>query len=126
MSKIFVIAGNRAEADDWIKSNLEKRKNSGETTLSWSEYVFVSGPEQLRGWNEPHGVFIGTWKERKDMEEIFQMLLICHSISDKSHRVINQLWGEWKDSNPKFFGLGIQPSMVMVKQSGTWNIKVIK
>ena len=126
MSKIFVIAGNSMEARDWISSNLNKRSKAGETTLSMSEYVVVTGPDKIRGWNEPHGVFIGTWKERKDMEDIFQTLLICHSISDKSHRVINQLWGEWKESinkpTPKFNNLGFQPSMVMVKQGGTWNI----
>jgi hypothetical protein len=122
MSKIFVIAGNRQQADDWIKTNLDKRSKAGETTLSWSDYVVVSGPDKLRGWNEPHGVFIGTWRERKDMEDIFQTLLVCHSISGNSHRVINQLWGEWKDSNPKFVGLGFHPSMVIIKKNGTWNI----
>lgn len=96
MSKIFVIAGNRQQADNWIKQHLIKRQESGVTTLSWSDYVVVTGAERLRGWNEPHGVFVGTWRDRSDMEEIFQTLLVCHSISDKSHRVINQLWGEWK------------------------------
>ena len=95
--KTFVIAGNRAEADDWIKKDLKKRHAQGFTTLSWSDYVVVSGADKLRGWNEPHGVFIGTWRERKDMEDIFQSLLISHRVSDKSHRVINQIWGEWKE-----------------------------
>ena len=101
MAKIFVIAGNRAQADVWIRSNLDKRAKAGETTLSLSEYVYVDSPVKIRGFAEPHGVFIGTWRERKDMEEIFQTLLVCHSITDKSHRHINQLWGEWKEANPK-------------------------
>ncbi len=101
MSKIFVIAGNRAEADYWIKGNLEKRKNDGETTLSWSDYVVVTDATRLRGYNEPHGVFIGTWRQRKDMEEIFQTLLTNYSTTQQSHRHINQLWGEWRESNPK-------------------------
>jgi len=97
MSKIFVIAGNAQQAEQWIKGNLEKRKNDGVTTLSWSDYVVVSGANKLSGWSDPHGVFIGTWRERKDMEDIFQSLLISHRVSDKSHRVINQIWGEWKE-----------------------------
>ena len=47
--KIFVIAGNRAEADQWIKSHLEKRAMSGVTTLSWSDYVVVTDVTRLKG-----------------------------------------------------------------------------
>ena len=101
MSKIFVIAGTVQQAEQWIKGNLEKRKNDGVTTLSWSDYVIVRDPTKLRGYSNPHGVFIGTWKERKDMEEIFQQLLMSHDITQNSHRTINQLWGEWKTANPK-------------------------
>ena len=60
MSKIFVIAGNRVEADQWIKSHLEKRAMSGVTTLSWSDYVVVTDVTRLKGYSDPHGVFIGT------------------------------------------------------------------
>lgn len=101
MSKIFVIAGNRAEADQWIKGNLEKRKNSGVTTLSWSDYVVVKDPVTLRGYRNPSGVFIGTWRQRKDMEGIFQLLLMATDITSNRHRMINQLWGEWQEANPK-------------------------
>ena len=97
MSKIFVIAGNRAEAESWTKQHLDKRWNLGETTLSMSEYLIVNHPISLRGVKDPHGYFIGTWIERVDLEEIFRTLLLCHIISDKTHRTINQLWGEWKD-----------------------------
>ena len=101
MSKIFVIAGTVSEAEQWIKGNLEKRKNDGVTTLSWSDYVIVRDPTKLKGYSQPHGVFIGSWRDRKDMEEIFQILLLNHGISQNSHRHINQLWGEWKSANPK-------------------------
>ena len=95
--KTFVIAGNRVEADAWIKQDLAKRQSQGVTTLSWSEYVVVTDTTKIIGVDQPHGVFIGTWRERKDMEDIFQSLLISHRVSDKSHRVINQIWGEWKE-----------------------------
>ena len=101
MSKIFVIAGNRAEADQWIKSHLEKRAMIGVTTLSWSDYVVVTDVTRLKGYSDPHGVFIGTWRQRKDMEGIFQQLLVSHDITQQSHRHINQLWGEWKEANPR-------------------------
>ena len=101
MSKIFVIAGNTHQAEQWIKGNLEKRKNDGVTTLSWSDYVIVRDPTKLKGYSNPHGVFIGTWRYRTDMEEIFQELLQRHDITQQSHRHINQLWGEWKEANPR-------------------------
>lgn len=96
MSKIFVIAGNRAEAESWTKQHLDKRWNLGETTLSMSEYVIVNHPISLRGVKDPHGYFIGTWIERIDLEEIFQQLLV--SVNDpRSRATINRLWEEWKD-----------------------------
>lgn len=101
MSKIFVIAGTVNEAEQWIKEDLRKRHSSGVTTLSWSDYVIVRDPTKLKGYSQPHGVFIGTWRMRKDMEEIFQTLLINHDITQNTHRVINQLWGEWKEANPR-------------------------
>jgi hypothetical protein len=101
MSKIFVIAGNRAEADQWIKGNLEKRKNEGVTTLSWSDYVVVKDVTNLYGYRNPSGFFIGTWKQRKDLEGIFQALLTATDITSNRHRVLNQMWGEWADANPK-------------------------
>jgi hypothetical protein len=75
MSKIFVIAGTNHEANDWIRRNMEKRHISGTTTLSRSEYVYVADPIVLRGFRDPHGVFIGTWRERKDIEQVIETLL---------------------------------------------------
>lgn len=76
MSKIFVIAGTREQANQWIKSNLEKRSKSGVTTLSWSDYVIVNDPVKVRGYSDPHGVFIGTWRDRPDIEEIVEHLFM--------------------------------------------------
>lgn len=74
MSKKFVIAGNHEQAKHWINNHLKKRQAAGETTLSSSEYVIVHGSDVLRGRGEVHGVFIGTWRERKDIEEIVEIL----------------------------------------------------
>ena len=79
MSKIFVIAGTREEANEWIKGNLTKRQNAGETTLSWSDYVIVNDPLKLRGTRDPHGVFVGNWLGRPDILEIVEDLMIASS-----------------------------------------------
>jgi hypothetical protein len=76
MSKIYVIAGHVSEAEYWIKSNLEKRAMSGVTTLSRSDYVYVSEAVRLRGIRDPHGVFVGSWKNRQDILEIVETLML--------------------------------------------------
>lgn len=73
--KIFVIAYSKAEADHWIKSNIDKRLKQGITTLSLSEYVYVDNALRIRGIQDPHGVFVGRWRERLDIVEIVENLL---------------------------------------------------
>ncbi len=74
--KKFVIAGTNHEANDWIRRDMEKRHISGITTLSRSEYVYVADPIVLRGFRDPHGVFIGTWRERKDIKLVVETLFL--------------------------------------------------
>lgn len=74
--KIFVIAYSKAEADHWIKSNIDKRIKQGTTTISLSEYVYVDNALRLRGIRDPHGVFVGRWRERTDIVDIVENLLM--------------------------------------------------
>lgn len=93
--KIFVIAGNNAEAEYWIKRDLEKRALSGVTTLSRSEYVTLSNVVQLKGVSNPHGVFYGTWRNRRDIQEIVQSLMM------QSTHVNSNLGKVWKEVIPR-------------------------
>jgi hypothetical protein len=74
MNKIFVIAGTVQQATEWITQDLEKKSPSN-NLLSRTDYVRVDGVDRLRGVQDPHGVFIGTWRERKDIYEIVQTLI---------------------------------------------------
>lgn len=76
MAKIFVIAGTRNEATEWIKKDLQKRTMAGETTLSMSEYVYVDDVIRIKGYNNPRGVFIGTWRKRADIVGIVESLYV--------------------------------------------------
>lgn len=78
-SKIYVIAGNHNQFIDYVHRNIQWRIHSGETA-SMSDYVFVAHGKQLRGVKEPHGAFIGTYKEREDIEEIATILLASYEI----------------------------------------------
>lgn len=75
--KTFVIAGTATEARNWIDSNIRKRHAAGNTSVSMSDYVTVTSSTTLRGVIDPHGVFVGSWKERWDLEEIVETLFIC-------------------------------------------------
>lgn len=109
MSKIFVIAGNKHQADDWIKKNLEKRAMSGETTLSRSEYVYVDDASRLRGYKDPRGVFIGTWRERWDIREVVETLLVQ---SVHVNPTLGKIWSEVKDK--------VKPTPKLKTLSGGW------
>ena len=81
--KTLVIAGTYDQAQLWIKNDLAKRSALGETTLSMSEYIVVHNPDQIKGMRDPHGIFVGTWKQRKDIFEILNMLLVNMTIPTK-------------------------------------------
>jgi len=85
--KNYIIAGNFDEYLQWVsKSN-----------LSPNSAICVSSPAVLRGTQNPHGFFIGTWRERDDLEDIFMELLTRTDITSDSHRTITKIWGKWKD-----------------------------
>ena len=81
--KKLIIAGSYEQAQLWIKNDLAKRNAAGETTLSMSEYTIVHNEDQLRGMRDPHGIFVGSWRERKDIFEILNMLLVNMTIPSK-------------------------------------------
>jgi hypothetical protein len=86
--KKLVIAGTYDQAQLWIHNDLAKRSAAGETTLSMSEYNIVHNPDQLRGMRDPNGIFVGRWRERKDIFEILNMLLV--NMRDDAKRNIIQ------------------------------------
>jgi hypothetical protein len=88
--KTLVIAGTYEQAQLWIQNDLAKRSAAGETTLSQSEYTIVHNPDQLRGMRDPNGVFVATWRERKDIFEILNMLLV-NMRDDAKHNIIQDL-----------------------------------
>ena len=62
--KIFVIAGN------WNEFNYY-----GRDKVLDKHYVYVSSPDTLRGHQDIHGVFIGSWRGRSDIVEILDAVI---------------------------------------------------
>lgn len=88
--KTLVIAGNANEAKYWIIQDLGKKYPSN-TSLSMSDYIIVSSPDQLRGIRNPTGIFVGTWKQRPDIFELLNMLLVNVMTDPIKHKIIQDL-----------------------------------
>lgn len=81
--KYYVIAGNKFEADSFAKKKTLEMWNNGKTSISLSDFVYVSSVDTLRGLSEIQGFYVGTWKNRKDIEEIqLQVKIIKQKMDD--------------------------------------------
>lgn len=67
----FIVAGTHSQYLDWLK-----RKGYSE-----KEYKYVMGPETLRGISAENlkGIFIGTWRNRSDINEIKNQIAVIKS-----------------------------------------------
>lgn len=66
MNKYYIVSGTAEQARVWAQKNMSLGM----------EYVYVYGPEVLRGVSNPKGIFTGTWDKRPDIKEIVKMLVI--------------------------------------------------
>lgn len=96
MSKIFVIAGNGEQARQWIVNDCERRWNARETSVSISDYVIVQRAESLKGLSDPHGVFVGTWRERDDIYYVIEALMIA---SSQPNPALVKILEEWRKND---------------------------
>jgi hypothetical protein len=76
---IYVVAGNHEEAYQYINRKLEERIRNGEQVSKVDDYTYVRDVNTLRGILNPKGVFIGSWKDRKDIGDIVQQLVVTQS-----------------------------------------------
>jgi hypothetical protein len=63
----FVIAGNKAQYDQFIRRY----------GLNPNDHRFVHDAISVRGSVDPTGYFVGTWKERYDIQEILETMWLC-------------------------------------------------
>ena len=71
--RIFIVAGNHEQYKQWVKKNID-RFYAKNTSISLSNFVYVSGPEIFRGYSEVHGYYIGSYKDREDIDQIREMI----------------------------------------------------
>jgi hypothetical protein len=91
----YIIAGTLDEAIQWVNT-----KQSGvlaPPSYTHPLYLYVSDPSQIDNEN-PDGIFIGSWKKRQDLPEIF--LRLTNKIpygTDKLTKIID-LWDSVKNN----------------------------
>lgn len=110
MSRIFVIAGTNQEAQKWIAKNYQERVAIGDQQASTNDYKYVSHADDVKGYTNPHGVFVGNWLGRPDIYEIVEALMMR-----STH--VNKALGEiYKQVKPK-----VRPTPLRLKPvAGGW------
>ena len=92
--KTFVIAGTHEQGMRWVKQNITDYATTHGTWRSISDYIIVNDVTSLKGFSDPHGVFVGTWRDRKDIRDI---LFHIHIQSNKVNLKILELIQEFQE-----------------------------
>ena len=67
--RLFIIAGTAEEAKDFRSRKINEMVKAGKS-VSLSNFIIFERLEQFHGWNQVHGFFTGTYRNRKDLREI--------------------------------------------------------
>lgn len=89
--KTFVIAGTYDQGMAWVKQNITETAIKYGEWRSMLDYIIVKDAISLKGHSDPHGMFVGTWRERKDIKDIVQSLLIQ---STHPNPALGEIWKE--------------------------------
>jgi hypothetical protein len=88
MSHVYVIAGTFEQAKQYVSKKRAEYVLSGDPPLLMPNYMIVSDVVHLKGISKPHGVFIGTWRDRVDIYDIIQTLAMAWN---GEHQMLNRM-----------------------------------
>lgn len=77
--KIYVVAGNKEQYENYIRKKAAELIASG-TSVTLSHFVYVYDAQMLRGLYEVHGFFVGTYRERNDINDIVEQIRLVNRI----------------------------------------------
>lgn len=77
--KIYVIAGNTQEFLHYRADKFNSLKGT-KHEININDFVNVSSCNVLRGIVNPHGLFIGSWRNRLDIAEVLNTLSVCSHV----------------------------------------------
>ena len=77
INKYFIVAGTQQEFRTWVQLN---RGRFAYNTLS--DFIYVDRPMAFLGYANPHGFFVGSYRQRHDLFEIVQTIITnSHNMS---------------------------------------------
>ena len=77
ITNFYVIAGNYNEYLEYSRKNPYNGKR----------ILFVQDQETFRGTENPEGIFIGSWRDRLDIEHILHVLYVAMKDKEKSRKI---------------------------------------
>ena len=77
---LFVVAGTWEEYEKFKNECIHNGRYFGNT------FVYVSSASTLRGHSNPDGVFIGSWYDRSDIDDIMLVLLAAIRRDENSRK----------------------------------------
>ena len=78
MNKIFIIAGTYEQFKSLLHRLTDTMIEEG-VSFAIADFVYIDGPDRLRGCYKPWGYKVGTWSDRNDIDDIAQLLLTRQS-----------------------------------------------
>lgn len=78
MNKIYIIAG-RNDQYRMFKRQLAEAMIEEGIEFRYQDIIYISDPTALRGHRDPWGYRVGTWNERRDINDIEMMIVTCGS-----------------------------------------------
>lgn len=83
--RIYVVAGTRAEYDEYYHRTFDWNLH-GRTTFYW-----VRDANGIRGIRDPHGVFIGSWRNLPEIKDIVYYMYTQSSGNANLRKVLEEL-----------------------------------
>ncbi len=97
--RIFVVAGTRAEYNEFTRKKCDELLKEGNTSISLSNFIYVDSEDKLRGFSNPHGYFIGSWRTRSDIERILVQIESASTYLNSALDKIFFEYNKWKREN---------------------------
>lgn len=90
---ILIVAGNHMEFIAYKRQKLNQALMNDDAGLGMEiqAYRYVDSADKIRGMRDVTGVFIGSWRSRKDILEIVAQLRIM--MSQRNH-ALEKVWNE--------------------------------
>jgi hypothetical protein len=78
LEKIYVIAGDHSQFRQF-RNQLTEALNDLGLEINAYDIIYIDNVDRIRGIHRPWGYRVGTWNDRKDIDDIKTQLLISRS-----------------------------------------------